>query len=148
MAASQSNQCFTCDIITIYQFLMFSDVVKSFGTSNHKLMAEILKKYGCPPKLCSVIRRMKMDNKVRLILGIINISIPFEFGVKQGDRVAPVLFIFVMMEFSETLEKEWVRNGLQMIKLKRQSNSPPSSGRITSHPAKKLSHVTLFKFFI
>ena len=56
---------------------MFSDVVKSFDTSNHKLMAEILKKYGCPPKLCSAIRRMYTDNKVRLILGKIDISIPF-----------------------------------------------------------------------
>ena len=89
-----------------------------------------------------------MDNKVRLILVIIDISIPFEVGVKQGDSVAPVLFIFVMMTFSETLEKEWVRNGLQMIKLKRQSNSPLSSGRITSHPAKIFSHGTLFKTIV
>ena len=48
---------------------MFADLVKSFDTSNHKLMVEILKKYGCPPKLCSSIKIIYTDNNVRLILG-------------------------------------------------------------------------------
>ena len=99
-------------------------------------------------KLCSVIRRMYTDNKVKLILGNIDISIPFEVGVKQWDIVAPVLFLFIIMEFAETIEKEQVRNDLKMIKFKQHSNSPQSSGRITSQPAKTFSHVTLFKFFI
>ena len=34
-----------------------------------------------------------------------------------------------------------------MIKLKNQSNSPQSAGRITSHPRKPFSHGTLFKIF-
>ena len=70
------------------------------------MMVEILKKYGCPPKLRSAIRRMYTDNKLRLILGNIDISIPFEVGVKQRYIVAPVLFLFIMMAFAETLEKE------------------------------------------
>ena len=49
------------------------------------------------------------------------------------------------MEFTETIEKEWVRNDLKMIKFKVHINSPQSSGRITSHPAKKFSHGTLFE---
>ena len=85
---------------------MFADLVKTFDNSNHKLMVEILKKYGFPPKLCSVIRRMYTDNNVRLIMGKIDISIPLEVGIKQGDSVAPVLFLFIMMAFSETLEEE------------------------------------------
>ena len=73
-------------------------------------MVEILKNYGCPPKLCSAIRIMYTDNNVRLILGKIDTSIHFEVGVKQGDIFAPVLFLFIIMEFSETLEEEWVKN--------------------------------------
>ena len=30
------------------KFVMFANIVKAFDTSNHKLMSEILKKYGCP----------------------------------------------------------------------------------------------------
>ena len=90
-------------------------------------MVEILKKYGCPPKLCSTMRRMYTDNNVILIIGKIGTFVPFEVGVKQGDSVAPVLFLFIMMAFAETIEKEWVINDLKMIKFKRHSNSPQSS---------------------
>ena len=45
-------------------------------------------------------------NKVRLIIGKIDTSIPFEVGVKQGDSVAPVLFLFLMMAFAEVIEQE------------------------------------------
>ena len=128
-------------------FVMFADLVKSFDTSNHKLMVEILKKYGCPPKLCSTIRRMYTDNNVRLTIGKIDISRPFEAGLKQGDSVAPILFLFIMRAFTDTIEKEWVRNDLKMIKFKLHSNSPQYSLRITSHPAKTFSHGTLFKIF-
>ena len=126
---------------------MFADLVKAFDTSNHRLMVEILAKYGCPPNLRSAIRQMYADRKVRLILGETCMSISFEVGVKQGDSVTPVLFPFIMMAFAETLEEEWVKNDLQMIKFKRQSNSPQSAGRITSHPRKSFSHGTLFKIF-
>ena len=40
-----------------------------------------------------------------------------------------------------------MRNDLKMIKFKRHSNSPQSSGRINSHPVKTFSHGTLFKIF-
>ena len=90
---------------------------------------------------------MYTNNKVRFILGKIDTSITFEVGVKQGDRVAPVLFLFIMMVFAETIEKEWVRNDLKMIKFKQHSNSPQSSGRTTSHPAKTFSLGTLFQIF-
>ena len=56
---------------------MLADIVKAFDTSNHKLMVEILKKYSCPPKLCSAIRRMYTENDVRLIIVKIDISIHF-----------------------------------------------------------------------
>ena len=104
------------------KFVMFADIVKAFDTSNHKLTVEILKKYGCPPKLCSAIRRMYTENKVILILGKIDISIPLEVRLKQGDSVAPVLFLFTMMAFADTIEKECVRNDFKNIKSKRHIN--------------------------
>ena len=96
-------------------WVMFADLVKEFDTSNHVLMIKILRRYGCPSKLCSAIERMYSNNKVRLIIGKIDIHIPFEVGVKQGDSVAPVLFLFLMMAFAETIEKEWDRHGIQKL---------------------------------
>ena len=91
---------------------------------------------------------MYTDIKVRLILGKIHISILFEVGVKQGDRVAHVLFLFMMMAFADTKEKEWVINDFKMIKFKRHSNSSQPSGRITSHPANKFPTEPSSKFFV
>ena len=88
-------------------WVMFANLVKAFDTSNHVLMIKILRKYGCPKKLCSAIKRTYRKNKVRLIIGKIDTSIPFEVGVKQGGSVAPVLFLFLMMAFAEAIEQEW-----------------------------------------
>ena len=59
---------------------------------------------------------------MRLIIVKIDISIPLEVGLKQGDSFAPVLFLFIMMAFAETIEKEWVRNDLKIITFKRKIN--------------------------
>ena len=53
----------------------------------------------------SVIRRMYKDSIVRLIIGKNDTSIPSKFGVKQSDSMAPVMFLFIIMAFAETLEK-------------------------------------------
>ena len=84
-------------------WVMFADLVKAFDTSNHVLMINILRNYGCSKKLCSAIKRMYSSNKVRLIIGKIDTSIPFEVGVKKGDSVAQVLFLFLMMAFAEEI---------------------------------------------
>ena len=115
---------------------MFYDLVKAFDTSNHVLMIKIFKKYICPPKLCSAIRRMYSNNKMRLIIGKIDTSIPFKVGVKQADSVDPVLFLFLMMAFAELIEQEWDKHADKKIGFKRHTNSPHSAGTVTSHPAK------------
>ena len=85
-------------------WVLFADLVKYFDTSNHQLMDAILGKYGFPPKLRSAIVRMYKDSLVILIIGKMDTSIPFKVSVKQGDSMALVLFLLVIMDFSETLE--------------------------------------------
>ena len=86
-------------------WVLLTDLVKYFDTYNHQLMDAILGKYGFPPKLQSAIARMYKDSVVRLIIGKIDTSIPFKVGFKQGDIMAPVLFLFIIIDFYETLEK-------------------------------------------
>ena len=85
-------------------WVAFADLVKSFGTSNHALLIYIMVKYETPPRLCSEIKCMYNKSVVTLIIGKIETSIDFKVGVKQGDSMAPVLFLFQIMEFLETLE--------------------------------------------
>ena len=50
---------------------------------------------------------MYYKSKFKLIIGKIETFIDFKVGVKQGESMEPVLFLFLMMEFSKTLEYEW-----------------------------------------
>ena len=109
-------------------WVAFADLVKAFDTSNHQLMVMILARYGCPPNLCDTITRMYKDSVVKLVIGEFETTIDFKVGVKRGESVAPVLFLFIVMAFAETLEKEWTLNGLTKAKFSRDKNLPLSDG--------------------
>ena len=49
---------------------------------------------------------------IQLIIGNIETAIDFKVGVKQGDIMAPVLFMFLMMAFTKTLDYEWTDLGI------------------------------------
>ena len=83
-----------------------------YDTVDHTLMLQILEKYGAPPKLCSYITRMYQELKFVLNIGKIKETMSQNVGVRQGDCMAPLLFLFMVMDFSETLEKEWTEAGL------------------------------------
>ena len=95
-------------------------------------MVMILEKYGCTPNLCDAIKSMYKDSMVKLVIGEFEIKIGFKVGFKQGDSVAPALFLFIVMEFYETLEGEWTHNGLTKAKFACNTNSPLSDGQLIS----------------
>ena len=72
---------------------------------NHKMMFQILIRYGAPPKLCSAIGSIYTD--LRVILKVVKIEelMPQTIGLRQGDFMAPALFLFMVMAFTETIEK-------------------------------------------
>ena len=114
-------------------WVQLSDLVKAFDTSNHTLIITILVKYGASPRLCSAIKRMHNKIIFKIIIGKVETSIDFKVGVKKGDSMAPVLFLFLMMAFSETLEDEWTDLGLSKSQLACKYNSPRSTRKLVSH---------------
>ena len=68
-------------------------------------MLQILNKYGAPPKLRYSIARMYQDLKVILKIGKTKETTSQTVGVRQGDCMAPVLLLFMVTAFAETLEK-------------------------------------------
>ena len=85
-------------------YVVFEDLVKAFYTVYHTLMLQILKKYGAPPKLRSNIARMYQDLKVVLKIRKTEETISQTVGVRKGDCMAPILFLFMVMAFTKTLE--------------------------------------------
>ena len=60
-----------------------------------------------PPKFASAIQRLYTDLWVILKIGKEKKEIQQKVGVRQGDNMSPVLFLFMMAAFAETLENEW-----------------------------------------
>ena len=69
------------------------------------MMLQILEQYRAPPKLRSAISRIYKDLKIVLKIGKVEEKMRQTVGVTQGDCMAPVLFILVVVAFAETLEK-------------------------------------------
>ena len=86
-------------------YAAFFELVKAFDTVNNDMMLKILERYGAPPKMCSTISRMYQDLKIVLNIGNIEEKTSKIVGVRQGDCTAPVIFLFMVMAFAETLEK-------------------------------------------
>ena len=84
---------------------------------------------------------------VKLIIGNIETSIDLKVGVKQGDRISPVLFLFLMMTFSENLEDEWTALGLSKSQFSHIENSPTSTGKLVSHRPGTFTSGMLFYIF-
>ena len=59
----------------------------------------------------------------------------------------PVLFLFLMMAFSETLEDKWTALGLRKPQFARKDNSPRPTGQLVSHRPRTFSSGTLFDLF-
>ena len=114
-------------------WVALAGLVKAFGTSNYEFLILILGKYGAPPRLCSAIKIMYGKSVVKLIIGKIDTHIDFKVGVKQGDIMTLVIFLFLMVAFSETLEDKWKALGLSKNQFSCKENSPISTGQLVSH---------------
>jgi hypothetical protein len=88
-------------------YVLFVDLVKAYDTVNHTLLFEILKKYGIPEELVEVVEIMYKGCKVHVEVVKERKTIDYLTGVQQGDNVAPLLFIFLMLTVSETMKKNW-----------------------------------------
>jgi hypothetical protein len=59
---------------------------------------------GLPHTLTSNIVKLYKDCKVKIKIGKCKLLINYTTGVHQGDNMSPVLFLFVMQAFLDTLE--------------------------------------------
>ncbi|MCP4745472.1 MAG: hypothetical protein GY874_04910 [Desulfobacteraceae bacterium] len=59
--------------------------------------------------------------KVVIKIGKESSEIPQTIGVRQGDNLSPVLFLFLMSAFAEALETEWGKKGIEKAEFSRVS---------------------------
>jgi hypothetical protein len=73
---------------------------------NHDLLCQILLRYGLPPVLVQNIKKRYNNCTVKIKVGEEFTEIDYTTGVHKGDNMSPVLFLFVMQTFLETLQFE------------------------------------------
>mgnify|MGYP000308658762 CR=1 FL=1 len=82
---------------------MAAKLVKAFNSLNRERMWQILVKYGIPERLVNVIMKMYTDIEVSTSVGKAKATFLSTLGVKQGDNLPPVLFIFAIQAAVELL---------------------------------------------
>ena len=85
---------------------------------------------------------LKIDKSVKKILQ--------EVGVRQSDNMAPVLFLFLMSSFAETLAIVWKQNDIEVVTAQTASMEDFDNGlgAVKSHSPKQYQSRSLSAFEI
>jgi hypothetical protein len=75
-------------------------------------------------------------------------KIPKSVGVHQGDNMAPVLFLFLMTAFAQTLELEWKKLDIPILSVMTAGDEHLAGGKICSHTPKMVKSKKLTTYEI
>jgi len=106
-------------------WLVFIDLVKAFDSVDREAMCDILLKYGAPPSLVRVVRSMHRETRMKMFAGEEEIAFESKIGVLQGAAASPVIFLFVVAAWFETMD--WPSEPV-FIRSNDGEDQPPSSG--------------------
>jgi len=80
---------------------------------------------------------MYTDLKVVIKIGKNKIEISQSVGVRQGDNMAPVLFLFLMAAVSDLIDQAWDREGIEKVEFRRPSDEDIHTGQLIRHTVRK-----------
>ena len=112
-------------------YILFVDLVKAFDSVNREMLKLILLKYGVPANLVSVIMKMYTNVSIKFDIEDVKKTISSTSGVKQGDNLAPVLFLYVVQAVIDTWEQRWDEGNLPLRWLP-PTNTGKDRGQLTS----------------
>ena len=77
-------------------WILFLGLVKAFDRVPRELLWEVLKIFGVPAKLIRLLKALHANVEVKFVVNDITKRINSMIGVKQGDILGPLLFIFYL----------------------------------------------------
>ena len=86
--------------------VLFVDLVKAFDSVHREMLWQLLSKFGLPDTLIDVIKKMYSTIVITARSGEATAQFPSTSGVKQGNNLAPILFLFAIQAVSENLDKK------------------------------------------
>ena len=85
-------------------WVLFLDLIKAFPSVSRTALPLILAKFGAPPRLVRIIKRLHTDVVAKFKVGDEEVEIENTSGTKQGDPLAAILFLFVIQACLETMD--------------------------------------------
>ena len=135
-------------INTTCQYIFeFVGLVKSFDTVSHSMILKVIERYGAPPKLRSTIERMYADLNIVLKTRKAKSEMGQKVGLRQGDCMAPVFYLFMIMAFAETLDISWKQLVHKIIAFNMRKNSPRQRGSLIGHAPQNFYEGTILELF-
>jgi hypothetical protein len=93
-------------------YVTFVNLVKAYDMANQNLLLDLLEQHRATPRFVSAIECIYQDLVVVLKIEKEVVDLTQSVGVRQGNNMAPVLFLFLMSAFAETLKTEWKNDGI------------------------------------
>ena len=88
---------------------MLIDVVKADNSIKHKIISIALKKMGALNWFIQWVEKLRSNFNAILKVGKEEISIEHGYGVRQGNNLAPTLFIIVMQLVAENIINKLIK---------------------------------------
>ena len=90
-------------------WVLFLDLVKAFDRVPRALLWQVLRKFGLPDKMISILKLLHINFKVNFEVEHVDNTMPCTIGVKQGDILGPVLFVIYIAAIMLTWRKLYDR---------------------------------------
>ena len=87
--------------------VLFVDLVKAYDSVNRELLWKVLKRYGIPDETITVLKKLHKNVTYIMSVGEEEVEIEGSVGVKQGDNLGPILFIYLIQAVATTMDKKW-----------------------------------------
>jgi hypothetical protein len=123
-------------------WVLFVDFVKAFGTVPREMPFKVRARLGFPPKIVNLVR-VFLENvtlEVDLDDDGNTIIIKYDIGVKQGDTLAPVLFLRYIQAVLETPFPKFEAAGIGKLKFRSVQPKPAVDGEMAAASACRLPH--------
>ena len=112
--------------------MLFVDFVKAFDTVPREMLFSVLARLGFPPKIVNLVRLFHENVTLEVDLdddgNSIIITGKYDIGVKQGDTLAPVLFLCYIQAVLETLFAKFEAAGIEKLKFRSMQPKPAVDG--------------------
>ncbi len=109
--------------------------MKAFDTIQHQLPFKNFRSYGLPDSLVKDIEKLYSNFKVKFECNGIKEAFDYSTGVQQGDNMSPVLFLFIIQVFLDTIKDEIPPVRISILPRTQKWKPKTLNGRLIGQPA-------------